>query len=199
MPLLPAPADTAPPLSRRAYLQQVGRWAALGWAASAGTVGLAACQRQTLAASHPLHGVDLLDAQAQYLDSAALLGQRPVLLNCWAPWCPPCVKELPLLDRAWRQQQAEAEAVPFDMLALALDSADAVRRFWQQRDFALPLAVAGAAAMARLPRLGNLRGSLPYTVLLGPDGAILHSHLGAFKADSLALFMRVADEKAMQK
>lgn len=48
-------------------------------------------------AGEPLPAVNLADPQGRVLDMGALRG-TPVLLNLWATWCAPCVKEMPQLD-----------------------------------------------------------------------------------------------------
>lgn len=40
---------------------------------------------------------NVTDPQGRKLNLGALQG-RPVLLNLWATWCAPCIKEMPLLD-----------------------------------------------------------------------------------------------------
>jgi len=55
-----------------------------------------------------------------------------VLLNLWATWCPPCIRELPALDRL--QQRLGSDR--FEVLAVALDDAGypAVRSFYDRLD-----------------------------------------------------------------
>lgn len=55
---------------------------------------------------------------------------RIVLLNLWATWCAPCVRELPALDKL----QAQLEPAGVSVVALSVDreGADAVRRFYAQ-------------------------------------------------------------------
>jgi thiol-disulfide isomerase/thioredoxin len=48
-------------------------------------------------AGEPLPAVNLSDPRGRVLDMGALRG-TPVLLNLWATWCAPCVKEMPQLD-----------------------------------------------------------------------------------------------------
>ncbi|WP_210396085.1 TlpA disulfide reductase family protein [Motiliproteus sediminis] len=68
----------------------------------------------------------VLDNQ-QSLDMSAFKG-KVVLLNLWATWCPPCIRELPALDRL--QQRLGGD--DFVVVAVALDRAgfDAVKTFY---------------------------------------------------------------------
>jgi cytochrome c biogenesis protein CcmG, thiol:disulfide interchange protein DsbE len=43
---------------------------------------------------------------------------RPVFINFWATWCPPCLEEMPALERLWRAQKDGG----FVMLAVTVDS-----------------------------------------------------------------------------
>ena len=57
---------------------------------------------------------DTPDGQAQAMSN---FRGRPVLLNFWATWCPPCVEELPLLDAFYQEQKANG----WQVLGLAVD------------------------------------------------------------------------------
>jgi thiol-disulfide isomerase/thioredoxin len=52
----------------------------------------------------------MLDLEGRPVRLRDLRG-APVLLNFWASWCPPCVAELPLLDRAARDLEGEAHVL----------------------------------------------------------------------------------------
>lgn len=69
----------------------------------------------------PLPKFTYLSVNGEILDSQGLKG-RPVLLNFWATWCAPCVKELPLL-------RALDEAYPeMRVLAISLDPGQSIDR-----------------------------------------------------------------------
>ena len=55
---------------------------------------------------------------------AALRG-RPLLVNFWATWCPPCVEELPLLSAFYTENKANG----LQLVGLAIDKAEPVSRF----------------------------------------------------------------------
>ncbi|WP_232539831.1 TlpA disulfide reductase family protein [Azohydromonas aeria] len=118
--------------------------------------------------------------QGGELALAALRGQ-PLLLNFWATWCPPCVKEMPVLDRFSRDFAARGGRV----LGLAIDQPAPVRDFLRQRPVGYDIALAGLAGSDLMRQLGNQAGVLPFTVLIDAAGAIRQQHAGEITAQQL--------------
>lgn len=111
---------------------------------------------------------------------AALQG-KPLLLNFWATWCPPCVEELPLLSRFYVENQAKG----WQVLGLAVDQTDSVRKFLVRAPVTFPVAMAGLPGLDLSRSLGNLSGGLPFSVVLDAGGVVAHRKMGRVTLDDL--------------
>lgn len=111
--------------------------------------------------------------QGGWLTLAEFRGQ-PLILNFWATWCPPCLQEMPDLDRL----QATHAASGVRVLGLALEDATPVQQFLAKRPvrFAIGLAGPGGADLSR--RLGNHKGGLPFTAVFDRHGELRQRKLG---------------------
>ena len=114
---------------------------------------------------------DTPDGQPQPMSS---FRGKPLLLNFWATWCPPCVEELPLLDAFYQEQKAKG----WQVLGLAVDQPSAVRKFLAARPIAFPVGMAGLQGTDLSRSLGNTQGSLPFTVVFAANGTVLHRKIG---------------------
>ena len=112
---------------------------------------------------------------------------RPVLLNFWATWCPPCVEELPLINEFYRQNKANG----WQVLGLAVDKVAPVQSFLQKMPLDFPVVMAGLSGADLARSLGNLAGGLPFSVVMGGDGSVLHRKLGRVTASELAVWSRL--------
>ena len=108
---------------------------------------------------------------------------RPVLVNFWATWCPPCVRELPLLDALARQHPQ------VQVLGIAVDQAAHVRAWLQRRPLGYPVLLAETGGVGLTRQLGNLSGGLPFSLLLGGQGQVLQRRIGEFSAEMLQSWM----------
>ncbi len=99
---------------------------------------------------------------------------RPLLLNFWATWCPPCVRELPMLDRFHRAQPADG----WQVIGIAVDGPTPVREFLRRTPLAFPIGLAGLDGTSLSRALGNVQGALPFSVVLGRDGRLKERQLG---------------------
>ena len=114
------------------------------------------------------------------LQMAALRG-KPLLVNFWATWCPPCVREIPLLDRFHREHQARG----WQVVGLAADSLAPVREFLTQHPVAFAIGLAGLDGVDLARRLGNTTGGLPFTLVFNSAGEVAHRKLGVLGSSEL--------------
>ena len=121
--------------------------------------------------------------QGASLSMQSLAG-KPLLLNFWATWCPPCVEELPLINDFYLKNKANG----WQVLGLAVDKLQPVQAFLQKSPLDFPVGMAGLAGTELTRAMGNLAGALPYSVVLGADGSILHRKMGRVTPEELALW-----------
>ncbi len=109
---------------------------------------------------------------------------RPLLINFWATWCPPCVEELPLLDAFHRENESKG----WQVVGIAVDKLAPVQAFLKRQPLAFPVVLSGMEGLNLSKNLGNQAGGLPFSVLLGADGSILHRKIGKLSEQDLQLW-----------
>jgi thiol-disulfide isomerase/thioredoxin len=107
---------------------------------------------------------------------------KPLLVNFWATWCPPCIEELPLLDQFYRENSPKS----WQVVGLAIDQPSAVRAFLQRTPISFPVGLAGIGGTELSKALGNLAGGLPYTVVISGSGEVVQRRMGRVTAADLA-------------
>lgn len=107
-----------------------------------------------------------------------------ILLNFWATWCGPCVREMPIFPKL-------VEKYGDDLTLIAVDLGETeedVKSFLESNSYDFPVALDTEGDIGALyPTDG-----IPYTVLIGRDGKIAAIHLGAGRAD--VMFDSYCDE-----
>lgn len=118
----------------------------------------------------------LPDPDGKQVAIPAAWAGRTTLVNLWATWCAPCLKEMPDL-----QAFADAQgATGVQVVGIALDDAAAVAAFLRQHGITYPVLVDAAGPADAGVRLGNPAGVLPYSVLVLADGRLLKTRIGPF-------------------
>jgi thiol-disulfide isomerase/thioredoxin len=132
------------------------------------------------AATERLWTLDFQTPHGAALPVAGLRG-KPLLVNFWATWCPPCVEEMPMLDAFFRQNAAKG----WQVLGLAVDQPSAVRTFLQRTPVSFPIGLAGLEGTELSRSLGNQAGGLPFTVVFDASGRVHARRMGRISAADL--------------
>lgn len=147
---------------------------------------------ESTAASAPTHppppplqalfAASLLDQNGQMQALAQWRG-KPMIVNFWASWCAPCVKEMPEL------MALATEMAPHGLqtIGIGIDNASNIREFAAKYHITYPLLEAGVQGSELSRQLGNASGGLPFTVLIGADGEVKKTYLGSLKFEQLRL------------
>jgi thiol-disulfide isomerase/thioredoxin len=110
---------------------------------------------------------------------------KPLLINFWATWCPPCVEELPLLERFYTQNKAKS----IQIVGLAADKPEAVRTFLKKLPLSFPIGITDLSGIALSKSWGNLSGGLPFSVLLATDGHVMQRKMGKLSDQDLNVWL----------
>jgi thiol-disulfide isomerase/thioredoxin len=125
---------------------------------------------------------------------------RTVLYNFWATWCAPCRREMPLLEQLYQSVAgppgARIASPPLVVVGIAIDRTEPVQRFVGETGITYPILIGQMDATAVGESFGVELLGLPYSAVVGPDGAVLAVLLGELKADDLALIADVASKIA---
>lgn len=106
---------------------------------------------------------------------------KVMVLNFWATWCPPCLKEMPAFSML--QQKLGAQGLQF--VGLAIDDVKSVKSFIASTPVAYPLLIAEATGVALAERLGNRLGALPFTAIFDRTGRLVEVKTGVYKPEDL--------------
>jgi peroxiredoxin len=127
-----------------------------------------------------LTGYTLNTSNGTALDLGTLQG-KTVVINFWAPWCPPCVEEMPALNALYPELQAKQ----VELLGIAVDTADNVHEFLTEHNVDYPILIAQHEGIELATKLGNTQGGLPYTVILSTDGKQILTKAGRIHPDEI--------------
>jgi thiol-disulfide isomerase/thioredoxin len=120
--------------------------------------------------------------------SIKTLGGKPMLINFWATWCGPCLREIPML------KALQAARPDIQIVGIAIDRREPVEKFAGEQAFNYPILVGQSEAWEAAAALGVDVYALPFTVFAGADGALLGVHTGELHAEHLADFQAVIDD-----
>jgi thiol-disulfide isomerase/thioredoxin len=106
---------------------------------------------------------------------------KPLLVNFWATWCAPCLREIPML-KAYQEANPDIRVV-----GIAIDRVDPVVAFAEEMQFNYPVLV-GPEAMNAAGAFGVDFVAMPFSVFAAAGGSVLAVHTGELHTEHLEQF-----------
>ena len=107
---------------------------------------------------------------------------KVLLLNFWATWCPPCLREMPLFDEVQRSHAGDG----LQVVAIAIDEQEDVKRFLTEHPVGFPILIGDTDAIEMSRRLGNRMQGLPFTAIFDHQGNLVYAKTGEMTRASLS-------------
>jgi thiol-disulfide isomerase/thioredoxin len=101
---------------------------------------------------------------------------KVVLVNLWASWCPPCLAEMPGLQALY--QKTDTSKVAFVLISLD-ENPNKARALLKRKHYTLPVFFPAGPLPAPFTT-----SSIPYTVVLTPQGRVADRHSGMADYDT---------------
>jgi thiol-disulfide isomerase/thioredoxin len=104
---------------------------------------------------------------------------KPLLINFWATWCGPCLREIPML------KEFQTDNPDLQVVGIAIDKRDPVRSFAETMQFNYPVLIGEGEAWDAAAAFGVDFYALPFTVFTAADGSLLGVHTGELHGEHL--------------
>jgi thiol-disulfide isomerase/thioredoxin len=120
-----------------------------------------------------------LDTLAGTQQSISSWPGKPLLINFWATWCGPCLREIPML------KEFQTSQTGVQVIGIAVDRRDPVVTFADQMQFNYPILIGDKSGWEAAAAFGVNVYALPFTVFTGADGSVLGVHTGELHQEHL--------------
>jgi len=128
----------------------------------------------------PLPDFNLPDVSGKLHNISEWQG-KILIINFWATWCPPCLKEIPELVALQKQYSTKG----LQVIGVAIDDQNSVEEFLVSNKINYPILIAGVTGIALAQQLGNTVDAVPFTVVVNQQGQIIHQHPGEFSTEQI--------------
>ena len=128
---------------------------------------------------------EVVNAEGSAVHLSDFTGGKPVVVNFWATWCPPCRSELPAFDTLNAEY---GDRVTFMMVNLTdgeRDTATGVKAFVAAEGYSFPVYYDTAASAANAYEIY----SIPVTVFIRADGTLARQQIGAMQESQLRAYL----------
>jgi peroxiredoxin len=106
---------------------------------------------------------------------------KVLVINFWATWCPPCLKEMPEFEA----MQKEFSDKGLQFIGIALDDAEPVKEFIASKKITYPILLGQDQGTKLAHDMGNIVNTVPFTAIVDKKGNIASRKMGTLTKDEL--------------
>lgn len=130
----------------------------------------------------------LPDLSGNSVTLSGLLERGPVVLDFWATWCGPCVKELPFIQKL-HEEFADSGIIIVGVSEDTPKTVSRVKPFVKSRKLTFPILLDKNQDLMRTFKIA----SIPYICIIDQSGEMVYSHMGYKPGDEKELRQRILE------
>ena len=112
---------------------------------------------------------------------------KPIVVNVWATWCPPCRAELPYFDDAAKRYEGQIRFMMIDLTDGATDTVDSATAFAREENgYGFPLYFDKDFSAVEAYQIN----AIPVTLFVRADGSLLHQQIGSMDEATLESYIQ---------
>lgn len=135
-------------------------------------------------------GIDfsLKNLSGQTVSLSDLLDEGPVLLDFWATWCGPCIKELPFIQNL-HEEFSDSGITIVGISEDGTKTVSKVKPFIKTRRYTFPVLLDTNQQVMRMFKIS----SIPYVCIIDTSGELFYSHIGYKPGDEKELRKKILE------
>ncbi|NLM01075.1 MAG: redoxin domain-containing protein [Treponema sp.] len=95
---------------------------------------------------------------------------KPILVNYWATWCPPCVREFPDLEEMYAKYKDRMNFIAVN----SGENKNTIESFMNKHKYKIPVAMDSSSSVGRMYQISGI----PTTFIVATDGSMVYGHVG---------------------
>lgn len=106
---------------------------------------------------------------------------KPIVLNFWASWCPPCKSEMPHFNKIYNEEKDEVVFMMVDLVNGQRETVESGKKYIEDNDYSFPV------YFDTTQEAGDTYGisSIPSTLFIDKDGYVVVAYQGAMIESTL--------------